>query len=382
MGRAMLIICSAVLISLGFISISTSNQGKMLTEKNVNYAEFTMAKNTAHTAIQMAMQEINKDDDFMGTYTESNPWTGTLEGRSFELYVDAINSVSSNNYWDDDSIRIVSRATQTLNRGGREVAIEAEVVTVFLKGKFSALVPEFEGALTFAADPDKFNFTAGGSASINGNSPSVCSDSQDPTKPAITVQPGAEEKLSELSNIDVDAEPPVGVDSSLSYQPTDELIERLANTSGVQFLSGSYSGTLGTADNPGVFFVEDYLKLNGKQTEGYGILIVRSDAELEYVGDDGASLDVNGNFEWNGLIIFEDAYNFKGRGTPTINGSILVGHTEDYDGAPIDIDISGNIKFQYDCQGEDYAKQAAANAVQQNRYTKVVTTEGSNFILN
>lgn len=377
MGRAMLIICSAVLISMGFISISTSNQGKLLTEKNVNYAEFTMAKNTAHTAIQMAMQEINENENFMNIHDVSNPWTGSIGGRDFELYIDAINNVTSNNYWDDDSIRIVSRATQEIARGSGYETLEAEVVSVFLKGKFSSLVPEFEGALTFAADPDKFTFSAGGSASINGNSPTACSDSDDANKPAITVMPGAEDNLSELSNISVDADPPIGVDSSLSYQPTDELIARLAGTAGVQYLSGSVSEPLGTAESPGVFFVEDYLKLNGKQKEGFGILVVRSDAEMDYEGEDGATLDMNGNFEWNGLIIFEDAYNFTGRGTPTINGSILVGHTEDYEGDPIDIDISGNIHFQYDCKGEDYAKMAAANAVSQNRYQKVVTTENT-----
>lgn len=379
MGRAMLIICSAVLISMGIVSINTSRQGKMLTEKNVNYAEFTMAKNTAHTAIQMAMQEINQDESFMTTYTENNPWSGSVGGRDFELYINTINDVTGNNYWDNDSIQIVSRAVQNLNKGSIVQMVEAEVVSVFLKAKFSSLVPEFKGALTFAADPDKFTFSAGGSASINGNSPSACSETQDPTKPAITVLPGAEDNLSDMSNIEVVADPEVGVDSTLSYQPTDELIARLAATEGVQYLSGSYSGTLGSAANPGVFFVEDYLKLNGKQKEGYGILVVRSNAEMEYEGDDGASLDINGNFDWNGLIIFEDAYNFNGRGTPKINGSILVGHTEDYDGAPIEIDISGNIQFQYDCKGEDYAKMAAANVVQQNRYTRVVTTEGVRF---
>lgn len=378
MGRAMLIICAASLISVGFISISTSNQGKMLTEKNVNYAEFTMAKNTAHTAIQMAMQKINDQENFMTIHDKNNPWTGSIGGRDFELYIDPINNVMSNNYWDDDSIRIVSRASQNIARGGGFETLEVEVVSVFLKGRFSSLVPEFEGALTFAADPDKYTFSAGGSASINGNSPNACTDEQDSSKPAITVKPGAEDAVqAQLNKIDVEAGTEVNASSDLSYQPTDELIARLAGTSGVRYLSGSVGEPLGSAENPGVFFVEDYLKLNGRQKEGYGILVIRSNAEMEYEGNDGATLDINGNFEWNGLIIFEDAYNFKGRGTPKINGSILVGHTEDYDGDPIEIDISGNIHFQYDCKGEDYAKMAAANAVSQNRYKKVVTTENT-----
>ena len=375
MGRAMLIICSAVLISLGFVSISTSNQGKMLTEKNVNYAEFTMAKNTAHTAIQMAMQEINKDDDFMGTYTENNPWTGSLEGRNFELYIDAINNVSANNYWDDDSIRIVSSATQTLNRGGREVSIEAEVVTVFLKGRFSGLVPDFGGALQFP--------TGYGSLTADGNAHNIdgTADHCAEGKPAIIT--GSEDTKTDLdSNTDLNLDGEVAVDSTLNYEPTDELIERLSSSGNAITVNSDYSGSLGTAENPGVFFIEGNVKLTGQQSSGYGIMVIRNTAYMEYQDPDDPTntLDIRGNFEFNGLVIFENAELFDGRGTPTINGSVLVGHTGDSD--PINISLGGNIEINYDCDGENYAKQAAADAVQQNRYTKVVTTERSNFLVN
>ncbi|MEX2585583.1 MAG: hypothetical protein WD315_04255, partial [Balneolaceae bacterium] len=90
-------------------------------------------------------------------------------------------------------------------------------------------------------------------------------------------------------------------------------------------------------------------------------------------------LEVAGNFEWNGLVIFENAFSFKGRGTPAINGSMLIGNTDDYDGDPINIDIGGNIEINYDCRTEDYARMAAAMAVEQNKYTRVVTTEHANY---
>jgi hypothetical protein len=367
---------------MGIVNVNTSKHGNMLTQKTVNYADFTMAKNTAHSAIQMAMQEINQDQTFLTTYTKDNPWVQNIDGREVELYVELINDVFGNNYWEPDSIRITSNATQHFMLGDQTKSITADVTSLFLKERFSTLVPDFKGAMAFAAEPDKFTFSGGGSASISGHSPNPCNDDQDASKPGVAVMPGGENNLQDLDNVDVDADPNVKIDPELSYQPTDELIARLANSPGAQYLDGNYGETLGTADNPGVFFVEDYLRLNGKQKEGYGILVVRSDADLEYEGEDGATLDVNGNFDWNGLIIFEDAYNFTGRGTPTINGSILVGHTDDYNGAPIDIDISGNIHFQYDCKGEDYAKMAAAGAVQQNKYTRVVTTETSNHQSN
>lgn len=375
MGRAMLIICAGVLVSLGIVSLSTSNQGKMLTKNTVKYAEYIMAKNAAHTAIQMATQLINKDENWPNNHdTEDKAWITTVQGLEVRLHTD----FEDNDFWttgEHDKLWFYSRAQLGEEFGNRVV----EVKSHYKKRPFYELVPEFEGALTFAADPDKYTFTAGGSASISGNSSSACNANQDPSKPGIAIQPGAEDNVSDSDNITVDADPKYEVKDDLTYQPTDELIERLLNTPGAKKLDGNVNEPLGSATSPGIFVVEDYLKLNGKQTEGFGILIIRSDAEMDYEGDDGASLDVNGNFEWNGLIIFEDAFNFKGRGTPKINGSILVGHTEDYDGEPIDIDISGNIHFQYDCMGERYAQMAADAAVQQNKYTLLASTENLTY---
>lgn len=366
MGRAMLIICAGVLISLGFVALSTSNTGMMLTEKNVNYAEYTMAKNAAHTAIQIAMQEINQDDTWPDTHDITNPWSTTVQDRDVALYTDYYKNP---NYWDPDSLWLYSNADYLDD--------VVQVRTLYLKQPFSSLVPDFEGSLTVAADPSLFNFTMGGSSSINGNSPTdyACED-----KPAITTIPGAGGNFSSIEGSSgVEGSSQVSENPDLSYQPTDELIARLANTDGVEYISGNYKGAMGTKDNPGVFFVENNARLTGGIEEGYGILVVRTAGSIEYEGEDGATLDVAGNFKFNGLVIFENAYNFTGRGTPTINGSVLVGHTEDYKGTPIDIDINGNIHLQYDCRGEDYARMAAANAVKQNKYTRVVVSENVRY---
>lgn len=366
MGRAMLIICAGVLISLGFVALSTSNTGMMLTEKNVNYAEFVMAKNAAHTAIQMAMQEINKDDEWPNNHGQDNPWVIEVQGRNVALHTAYYQDA---NYWEPDSLWLYSNSTYLDDY--------LQVRSLFLKQPFSSLVPDFEGSLTVAADPSLFTFSMSGSTNINGNSPTdyACED-----KPAITTLPGAADNFSSIDgSSSVEGDPQVYESTDLSYQPTDELIARLANTDGVQYISGSYKGSMGTAEQPGVFFVENNAKLTGGISEGFGILVVRSTGYLEYEGDDGSILDIAGEFQFNGLVIFENAYNFDGNGTPTINGSVLVGHTEDYSGTPIDIDINGNLQLQYDCRGEDYARMAAANAVKQNKYTRVVSSENIRY---
>jgi hypothetical protein len=375
MGRAMLIICAGILISLGFVAMSTSNTGKMLTKQNVNYAEYTMAKNAAHTAIQIAMQEINKDNDWPTTHNQNNPWVTTIQGREVALFTEIYNNPD---YWEPDSLWIFSNAEY--------LSDVVQVRTLYLKQPFSSLVPEFEGALTIAADPDKFNFSMGGSSYISGDGPTGCEN-----KPAITTLPGASSKIDVNpgsgpgnNRRGVDGDPMVNENPDLSYQPTDELIARLANTDGVQYISGNYKGDFGSPENPGVFFIEDHARLTGGIPEGYGIMVIRSGGSMEMEDETGASLDVAGNFKFNGLIVFENAYNFTGRGTPTINGSILVGHTTDYPDhmPPIDIDVSGNISIQYDCNAEQYAKMAAANAVQQNKYSRIVSSENIRYPSN
>jgi hypothetical protein len=378
MGRAMLIICAGMLVALGIVAMGTSSQGKLMTKKTVEYAQKTQALNAAHTAIQIVTQEINKkgienmDQQYVDDRNSSNSWTpSTVNGADIVLSIEFLNSDwETNPYFEEDKLRVISEATI-------DNEYEANVKSVYEVAPFSNLVPKFKSPLTIATK--NFTIDTDGSASISGNSPSACQDGEDPNKQGITVmnQNLEDNVQSETSNIDIEGDPKVSVDSDLSYQPTDELIARLANTDGVRHVSGTTDETLGTASDPGVFFVGDNLKLTGKQKEGYGILVIRDDGELQYEGEDGATLDIAGNFEWNGLVIFENAYNLKGTGTPTINGSVLIGNTKDYEDS-ININLNGNIHLQYDCAGENYAKKAAADAVKQNQYTRLVTSEETN----
>lgn len=366
MGRAMLIICSGVLVAMGFVSYSASNTSRMLNQRTVDYADYTMSKNAAHTAIQMAMQQINQNDDWPNIHNSNNPWVVTIQDIDVALYTDY---VQADEFWEADSLWLYSNAQ-----------FHSEIVQVrslYLKQRFSSLVPEFTGGLGVAADPDKFTFSRSGNARIIGDAPegSGCED-----KPAINTIPGAEGNFSSAEGSNrIIGTPQIGTDPNFNYQPTDELIARLANSPDVQYISGNYTGSLGSKESPGVFFVESEARLTGGVDEGFGIMVVRTSGQLEMEGEDGGSLDLAGNFTFNGLIIFENAYNFNARGTPTINGSILVGHTDDYDGTMIDIDISGNMEIQYDCRAEDYAKMAAASAIEQNKYTRVVTTENIRY---
>ena len=361
----MLIICAGVLISLGFIGQGTKEQGQRLTENNSGYAEFVQAKNRAHTAIQMAFQEMNKDPNWAADHDQTNPWYPDVDGQTVELYVDYFHDNPA--FFGIDSLRINSSTPY-----GDGLNKTASVESVYTKNEID-LVPDFEGAITLASEYT--NISTNGSATINGNK-ATCSEN----KPGIVANNSkayhnADSGTQKLQNKNaLEGNPALKLDTSIKYDPTDELIARLAELSSVVKITGNYKGAMGTESNPGVFFVEDEAKLTGGIDEGYGIMVVRTDGALT-LEEDGTLLDLAGNFTFNGLIIFENAYNLDGKGTPTINGSVLVGNTDDYSGKDLNIDFSGNIHFQYDCKGEDYANQAAAMAFQQSRYKRIVTFE-------
>jgi hypothetical protein len=365
MGRAMLIICAGVLISVGFVSVSTSEQGKRIIRNNSGYAEFVQAKNRAHTAIQMAFQQMNKDSDWAQNHDESNPWLLDLQGQQVSIYVDYFHDDPT--YFGIDSLRIYS-----MTKFGDAAADTAKIVSVYTKNEID-MVPKFDGALTLASEFT--NVSTNGSATINGTN-TACGEN----KPGLiannqSAYDNADAGTQSLQDKDaIQGDPILALDTNISYEPTDDLIARLSGLSDVTNITGSYNGDLGTQSNPGVFFVEDHAKLTGGVSEGYGIMVVRTDGSLA-LEEDGTILDMAGNFTFNGLVIFENAYNMDGKGTPTINGSVLIGNTDDYSGQDLNIDLNGNIHIQYDCVGEQYANKAAAIAFQQSRYKRIVTFE-------
>ncbi len=268
---------------------------------------------------------------------------------------------------DPDTIRVFSKGIY-FDADGTTIVSSDSIISIYAKQSLD-FVPKFEAALSIATD--QFNFNMAGSSLISGNERSgACAD-----KPAITVPDipsatkvadGAGTKLSSIKSSETNIE----IDPSITHSPVDELIARLADLPGTEKISGNFKGELGTKDNPGVFFVENYAKLTGGISEGYGIMVIRSGGNLEYEG----SLDVAGNFTFNGLIVFENAFDFDSRGTPSLNGSVLVGNTKDNYSA-IDIDISGNLALQYDCEAVQYAKIASSKLLKQNRYKRLNTFE-------
>lgn len=76
MGRSMIIICAGVMIAMGVVGIASVNRGKQVVKSNAGYAEIVRAKNAAHIAIQIDMQEINADTGWAENHPEGAPLRG------------------------------------------------------------------------------------------------------------------------------------------------------------------------------------------------------------------------------------------------------------------------------------------------------------------
>lgn len=382
MGRAMIIICAGVLVSIGYVGFGNSQQLKQVIGSNASYAEEQKAKNAANTVIQMAMREMDLDETWRDNhYSEGTAWVKTVDDSEVHLWVDVIYEETANTF-DPDTIQVFSKAYYFDPVSEKQQT--KKLINTYLTSAIDEYVPDFKGGLTFATK--NVNFTAGGSASISGTDSAGSCMGDEPGVVVPNDSTGAAIK-NELDKIDVTGSSKWKTDPKLDYEPTDEMIARLKESGNYTQVSGSYKDAMGTATDPGVFFVEGDAKLSGGIEEGYGILVIRSGGNMEYDSTyvNGDDFSVAGNFTFNGLIVFENAYNFDGKGTPTINGNVLVGHTQEYmdtcletntqEQCNIDVDINGNIHMQYDCDGENYAKKAAANAIGYKRYVRISTFE-------
>lgn len=375
----MLIIAAGAIIAVGILQLGVQGKRTGIAQNSAVDAYEVQIRNKAFTAAQVSMERINETG---GTWhpTINSPWVQEIDGDSISLYYDLKPSSSGGSYamLKGDTVEIHARAwyTDPLSNQERDL----EIITSYVKQALH-FVPEFKSAISIAAGYDDFTFSAQGSSLITGDDNSgTCA-----AKPAVAVQ---DQESYDAISADSDTYSRLAgeggeltLDTDLSYQPVDQLVARLAQMDGVTRIpDGVYQEDLGSADNPGVFFVEGDTKF-ASNTEGFGIMVVRNYGTVSgdttggsLIDEITGSLDLKGGFTFNGLVIFENAYNMDGKGTVNINGSVLVGKTEDsFD--DIDIDLNGNITVSYDCEAEETAKAASAMMLNQNRYKRLSTYE-------
>jgi len=333
MGRAMLILTTAFIAVYSIAMISMQGDQFEGAERNAGGYAAVQARNQANSGIDLAIQKLKADPTWRNG---GSPWTVQLDGGSATITLSDYNT---------DQVKIVSQSSVV----GKTVK-----VTTIVEKYVGSFIPKITGAMGLYND--NFDFLTSGSTSIDGHDAS----GQGNDLPGVNVVNSTGKSTVEGALADgggtIDGNPAIAEDNSMDFTDASNLIDKLANKSGTNFISGNYDQQLGTADNPGVFFVDDYVKLTGGASKGFGVLVVRSNDELDLSG----LLDVKGNFTFNGLIIFEDGWGLNGAGTPLLNGAVMFGGNSSY---KTTIDFRGTLDVQYNSQALDYANLAVGKVL-------------------
>ena len=179
-----------------------------------------------------------------------------------------------------------------------------------------------------------FKVGAGGGYAIDGHDypvpPSAtCNGSAcDTTATALPAVPGLFTVMSPALTGQVGAhlggtDPPAAVGDSRETEYNNFVNNVLVNN--------LYQSTLGTRTNPAITVISNPATLNASGN-GAGIIIV----------DDGGTLNINGNFEYEGLVILRGTGRVFGAGTANIFGSMItIGHLTKL------IDLTGGVNLFY-----------------------------------
>lgn len=369
MGRAVLIICTGVLVTLGYVGLGALQQGREVAVSNISYVDRLRAKNAAQTAIQMAMAEINNDDTWKDDKTKESPWINNIGNSEVQLYVETIyEETAPDKFFEPDTIKVISTASYRDSKS--EELSSTRVMAVYVTSAIGEFIQPFNGAIAVTAENINISSDGSGTATISGiDMTGQCVD-----KPALST---SNEPL--ISKVEENT-PPFEIEgelkwiSDLDFTSTKELVNRLETQEEVTFIRNDYYGDLGTETDPGVFFVDNSATIHEDVEQGYGILIIRKGGNLALEDSAGNSIPVGENLTFNGLGIFEDAYEFDVQKVPSFNGTLLFEETE-HKLKNLEVKLTGNIRIQYDCTAENYAKQAAAELLPFKRYRRISTFE-------
>lgn len=290
MGRAMLIIVTGLMVTMGYTFMGMSNQKASITSQNVSSANKAMAKNMAHTGIQFAINELKENSSWPENQTKSE----TIDGTTIEYsWVDYES--------DPNLIQITAKTTHNKTNTTDEIVttIEKEP-TIDL-----SMIP---GAMGVYGENSQ--------VTINGEPPSI--DGRDYNMDETTPNGDTESYKAGAAGVNSEAETFTSTDEDLltgdpDYNEDPDLDSQfLHDDLENKYLPNAetYDGSnLGTVDHPNIVTVEgtnDKVNANGS-----GILIVRP----------GAKLTLGGTYKYYGLIIVQGTLELKG--TPQVYGSIL-----------------------------------------------------------
>lgn len=296
MGRMALIIVMGLTITLGIVGFSL-NRSKTGTIENVSgFDKFTSARNIAHTAVNMALRALDRNDStFLASHTMSVSAMGGTATVSF----------SYPNVASLDTIDLATTATYSDTTKSMTLRLYRSPVPFPTIGAAVSLrVPNANFSMSGSPLIDGHNHD------INGNL--LAASANDKPGVAVYYGPDTVDVLTYASKINGTRD--VVYDTTVA-DPTSYIAEYV-NGADYTYGTGNYNGnmTWGSAAAPAIISANGTVKFNGN-AEGWGILICQGNLEFA------------GTFKWHGLVItYSDAVitcSFSA-GTPDIIGGALV----------------------------------------------------------
>jgi len=297
MGKMGMVIVFGMSLASMFLGYKI-NQSHVSSVTNMSgYFKYTMARNIAHAAVDVALHELEMGND------STELFTGSVMGGTYTVDVVFVRDtvdMASRGYYVDTTYSIALRLE-----------------------RYAKPFPEVQGAVVLPVN--RVGFTMQGSTSIDGRDHDINGN----------LQPGAESKagvvtLSEADSVAVAAfsnrimgSPQVSIDTAMS-DPLKFVDEYIANAD-YTYNAGVYgsNATWGSAESPAIVVCDagsGTVEFTGS-IEGWGILVVKG------------KLGLAGTFKFHGLVLVyqegaSEAELSMGVGASKIVGGILMDGAE------------------------------------------------------
>ncbi len=344
MGRAMLFLCSGLIILFGVVQMSLNAKQQSMVTLNVAYANSLNARNTSNSGMERAINRIMNDPTWR---TDAGPWT--IEFGDWPVVITSVDN-STDPSLGANEVRIT--ATCVIN-GATEQSIAV------LKRGEGLPIPTVEGAM--GVFTDNLDLSVSGSAFLitgNDTNPDGTGGGEPPL-PGMSVSSLAAytEIMTSLNAAQQEqvqgsgGTPAVQLDATMDNDALQAFFDAIiANPD--EYYAGDHAatgvGSLGTPENPKIIVVDGILSVTN--ATGAGILVIT----------ETGLLDARGNFDnYQGLILIQGSADMT-RGNINIYGAMMFGGSNP--SLKIDIDFRGNVNIHYSSIALDYAQILADNS--------------------
>ncbi len=304
MGRAAMFVVMGFGLAAGFISMNIRNATNLLTESQVGYHNYSMARNLARTGIQRSLRYIDLNPT-VANYTP--PTSGSFNGGTYTTST----TQSADTMWLDVT--------------GTYADTNYIMKTKLLKS--TKPFPGVNGAISIRATPVDINMT--GQAGVDGRNydssgTTLDGDCADPNftgdKPGFAVMNSTDSAEAYNASSNIYGNPKTKIDTSTA-DPDQFIDEYTDNADTTINTPGTHAGgTFGTAQFPKITVInagEDTsfsIKFTGG-FNGWGILAINGNVQF------------SGGIDFHGLIVVygkNNVVDFTSTGTPKVVGGLIV----------------------------------------------------------